>query len=156
MLVPDISLDAIDRHLLSLLTEDGRATHADLAAKVSLSPSAVLRRVKRLEEHGVISGYGAVVDPRVVGLGTTVFVEVRLDSQREDVLDAFEQAAVQVPEIVACHLISGDADYLLRVQTDGVEGFEALHTAHLSRLPGVVQLRSYFAMRNVFDRGVVA
>ena len=126
------AFDEIDRHLLALLTEDGRATHADLAAKVALSPSAVLRRVRRLEEHGVIAGYGAVLDPKVVGVGTTVFVEVRLDSQREDVLDTFEHAAAEVPEIVACHLISGDADYLLRVQTNGVEGFEALHTAHLS------------------------
>lgn len=153
---PLLDIDAIDRQLIAALAVDGRATHAELAEHVALSASAVLRRVRRLEALGIITGYHAIIDAHAVGAGTTVFVEVRLDSQREAVLDAFEAAAAEVPEIVACHLISGDADYLLRVQTAGVAGFERVHTSSLSRLPGVVQLRSYFAMRSVFDRSVVA
>ncbi|NOX30140.1 MAG: Lrp/AsnC family transcriptional regulator [Actinobacteria bacterium] len=145
-------LESTDTAIITALQRDGRLTNSDLATRINLSPSATLRRVRRLEETGVITGYHATIAPSALGLATTVFVEVRLESQREDVLYAFEEAAGGVREIVGCHLISGDADYLLRVQTDGVSGFEQVHTRHLSRLPGVVHIRSYFAMRSVFDR----
>jgi Lrp/AsnC family transcriptional regulator, leucine-responsive regulatory protein len=144
--------DDTDRSILQELQTNGRLTNAELAQRINLSASATLRRVKRLEDIGVITGYRAVVDENELGLGTTVFVEMRLDSQREEVLAAFEAAAAAIPEVVGCHLISGDADYLLRVQAGGVSGFEQIHTQKLARLPGVVQIRSYFAMRSVFDR----
>ncbi|MEZ5279861.1 MAG: Lrp/AsnC family transcriptional regulator [Acidimicrobiales bacterium] len=151
MATPD-RLDELDQSLLQVLSAEGRISNAALADRVGLSPSATLRRLRRLEETGVVVGYRAVVDPAALGRATTVFVEVSLESQREDVLEAFEEAASKVPEIVGCHLISGDADYLLRVQADGVAGYERVHTAHLSRLPGVSKIRSNFAMRTAFDR----
>ncbi|MCP3936306.1 MAG: Lrp/AsnC family transcriptional regulator [Actinomycetia bacterium] len=146
------AIDPIDEAILQVVSSEGRISNADLAERVGLSPSATHRRLRRLEDDGVILGYRAILDQASLGLGTTVFVEIRLESQREDLLEAFEEAATGVPEIVGCHLISGDADYLLRVQADGVAGYEKVHTTHLARLPGVVRIRSNFAMRSVFDR----
>ncbi len=146
------AIDPLDEAILDVLSSHGRISNTDLAERVGLSASATLRRLRRLEDDGVILGYRAVLDQASLGVGTTVFVEIRLESQREDLLEAFEEAAGRVPEIVGCHLISGDADYLLRVQADGVTGYERVHTAHLARLPGVVRIRSNFAMRSVFDR----
>jgi len=145
-------LDRIDRTILRLLQVDGRMTNAHLAQLVHLSASACLRRVKRLEELGVISGYAAVIDPAAVGRATTVFVEIHLESQREDLLERFEAAAGEIPEVMGCHLMAGDADYLLRLAVAGVSDYERVHTAHLARLPGVVRVRSSFALRSVWDR----
>ena len=146
------SLDVVDRAILSLLQDDGRLANVDLADGVNLSPSACLRRVRRLEEEGFINQYVALIDPSKVGMGTNVFVEITLSSQAEDALDAFEAAVTARPEIMSCHLMAGDFDYLLRVVIDDVADYEALHRTHLAQLPGVARLVSSFALRPVCDR----
>ena len=144
--------DATDRLLLAMLQADGRVTNAALAEGVHLSPSACLRRVRRLEEIGVITGYVAVLDRSLIGRGTSVFVEITLTSQHEDRLKEFEAVVVAVPEVLSCHLMAGNSDYLLHVAADDVADYERIHKTHLARLPHVAQLRSSFALRTVCDR----
>lgn len=151
-----IELDATDRKIVNLLQGDGRMTNAELAERVFLSPSACLRRVGRLEEKGVIAGYAMLVNPEAVGLRTSVFVEVSLNSQAEDHLDAFETAAQRVPAVMECYLMAGDADYLMRVAVADVPDFERIHKEYLSRLPHVARIRSIFAMRTVYKSNGVA
>ena len=146
------SLDVVDHAILALLQDNGRLANVDLADAVNLSPSACLRRVRRLEEEGFINQYVALIDPSKVGMGTNVFVEITLSSQAEDALDAFEAAVTARPEIMSCHLMAGDFDYLLRVVIDDVADYEALHRTHLAQLPGVARLVSSFALRPVCDR----
>ena len=146
------SLDSVDRAILDLLQEYGRLANVDLADAVNLSPSACLRRVRRLEEEGFINQYVALINPSRVGMGTNVFVEITLSSQAEEALDAFEIAVTKRPEIMSCHLMAGDFDYLLRVVIDDVADYEALHRTHLAQLPGVARLVSSFALRPVCDR----
>ena len=146
------SLDGVDRAILDLLQEYGRLANVDLADAVNLSPSACLRRVRRLEEEGFINQYVALINPSRVGMGTNVFVEITLSSQAEEALDAFEIAVTKRPEIMSCHLMAGDFDYLLRVVIDDVADYEALHRTHLAQLPGVARLVSSFALRPVCDR----
>ena len=148
----DIVLDPTDTKILDLLRVDGRATHAALAEHVHLSPSACLRRVRRLETDGVISGYRAVIDRTLTGLGTTVFVEISLTSQEERHLDEFEAAVMAVPEVLSCHLMAGDADYLLQVAAADVADYERVHRTEVARLPHVAKLRSSFALRRVVER----
>ncbi len=142
-------LDATDRALLAHLQKDGRITNAALAEFVHLSPSACLRRVRRLEEDGVIAGYVALLDRSTVGFGTTVFVEISLTGQQEELLDAFEAAVAAVPEVVSCHLMAGNADYLIKVVVSDVADYERIHRTYVARLPGVAQVRSSFALRAV-------
>jgi len=151
-----MELDRIDRQILDLLQQDGRLTNAALAEKVHLSASACLRRVQRLEREGVITGYEAVLDPSSVGRGTSVFVEVSLNSQREDALEAFEQAVRDCPEVFECHLMSGGSDYLLRIAVADTQEYERIHKQHLSRLPHVARIRSSFALRAVCRRRGIA
>jgi Lrp/AsnC family leucine-responsive transcriptional regulator len=145
-------LDTVDRTLLAILQTDARITNAALAEQVHLSPSACLRRVRRLEEAGVITGYVAVLDRSMIGRGTSVFVEITLTSQHEDLLDEFEAQVAVVPEVLSCHLMAGNSDYLLHVAADDVSDYERIHKSHLVRLPHVAQLRSSFALRTVCDR----
>ena len=146
-------LDATDRSILALLQADGRMTHAALAERIHLSPSACLRRVRRLEDEGVISGYRATVDRERLGQGTTVFVEISLTSQQENHLDEFEAAVLAVPEALSCHLMAGDADYLIRVVAADVADYERIHRTQMARLPHVAKLRSSFSLRSVIERG---
>ena len=142
------SLDATDRRILAALQREGRITNADLSERVNLSPSACHRRVQRLEE-GFIAGYVALVDARRLGKPTTVFVEITLESQAEELLDAFERAVAKVPDILECHLMAGTADYLLKIVAEDTEDFARIHRQRLSRLPGVRQMQSSFALREV-------
>ncbi|MEO0495477.1 MAG: Lrp/AsnC family transcriptional regulator [Actinomycetota bacterium] len=151
-----MELDRIDRRIVALLQRDARMTHAAIADAVHLSPSACLRRVRRLEESGVISGYHAVLDRERIGLGTTVFVEISLDSQHEHHLDEFEAAVEEVPEVVNCHLMAGDFDYLLQVVAADVADYERIHRTQMARLPHVAKVRSSFALRGVVERGPLA
>jgi Lrp/AsnC family transcriptional regulator, leucine-responsive regulatory protein len=144
-----VALDATDRAILNLLQEDGRISNAALAERVHLSPSACLRRVRRLEGSGVIDRYVALLDPAVVGRGTRVFVEISLQSQAEEVLDAFEAVVADAPEVMSCHLMAGAADYLVQVVVADVADYERLHRTHLAKLPGVANLHSSFAIRAV-------
>ncbi len=151
-----IDLDAMDRAILATLQRDARITNADLAERVHLSPSACLRRVRRLERDGVIDHYTAVLNREAIGLPTSVFVEISLASQREDVLDEFEDVVMRAPEVMSCHLMAGAADYLVHVVCDGVEDYERIHRSHLAQLPHVNRLRSSFAIRNVGDRSHIS
>ena len=149
--VPEI-LDAVDRAILVLLQEDGRIANVDLAEAVHLSPSACLRRVRRLEESGRIDRYVALLDPSAVGLGTDVFVEITLTGQDETTLEAFERAVSERPEIMSCHLMAGQFDYLVHVVVSDVADYEVLHRTHLAQLPGVARMVSSFALRPICDR----
>ena len=146
------SLDAVDRAILGMLQEDGRIANVDLAEAVHLSPSACLRRVRRLEESGRIDRYVALVDPAVIGLGTDVFVEITLTGQDEPTLEAFERAVSERPEIMRCHLMAGQFDYLVHVVVRDVADYEVLHRTHLAQLPGVVRMVSSFALRPICVR----
>lgn len=145
----DMNLDRADRAILHELQLDGRLSNVALAAKVSLSESACLRRVKRLEEAGVIERYAMLVNQGQVGLPDNVFVEISLNREKQEDLDAFEEAVRHLPEIMECYLMSGDYDYLLRVVVANTADYERIHREHLTRLPGVVRVRSSFALRTV-------
>lgn len=147
-----IDLDATDKAILALLQADGRMTNVQLADRVHLSQSAVLRRVRRLEDSGVVDRYVMLVNASAIGRPTSVFVEISLSSQHEDVLDAFEDAVVQIPEVMSCHLMAGAADYLMHVVCADVADYERIHRSHIAQLPGVAQLRSNFAIRTVAER----
>ena len=146
-----IALDGADRAILTELQRDGRMTVAELAERIHLSSSAVLRRMRRLEASGVIDRYVMLVDREAVGRPTSVFVEISLTSQHEDMLDAFEAAVAGCPEVMSCHLMTGPYDYLLHVAVADVADFERVHRSYLAVLPGVAQLRSSFALRTVLD-----
>jgi Lrp/AsnC family leucine-responsive transcriptional regulator len=143
-------LDATDRRILTVLQKEGRVTNAELSERVNLSPSACHRRVQRLEEEGYIAAYVALLDARRMGRPTTVFVEVTLRSQQDEVLDAFEREVARVPDILECHLMAGSADYLLKIVAQDTEDFARIHRQYLTRLPGVAQINSSFALRTVF------
>jgi Lrp/AsnC family transcriptional regulator, leucine-responsive regulatory protein len=146
------NLDQADKSLLRHLQDHGRATNAELAEAARLSESACFRRVRALEAEKVITGYAATVDPRAVGLGLTVFVSITLSGQAEEVLAAFEAAVAEAPEIMECHLMTGQADYILRVVASDVDDLERLHATVLTRLPGVARINSSIALRTVVRR----
>lgn len=144
-----MKLDRLDRRILSVLQEDGRIANADLAERVGLSPSACLRRVRMLEEAGVIDRYVALLDQHKISRRMDIFVEISLTSQASEVLEAFERAVARSSEIMECYLMAGDADYILRIAAADPGDFERIHRDHLSRLPGVTRMRSSFAIRTV-------
>jgi Lrp/AsnC family leucine-responsive transcriptional regulator len=125
-------------------------SNADLSEKVNLSPSACHRRVQRLEKDGYIRDYVALLDPRKIGRPSTVFVEITLSGQADEVLEAFEKAVAQIPDVLECHLMAGTADYLLKVVAQDTEDFASIHRSRLATLPGVAQMQSNFALRTVF------
>jgi Lrp/AsnC family leucine-responsive transcriptional regulator len=143
-------LDTIDRAILNALQNQGRISNAELAELVNLSPSASHRRVQRLEKDGFIKQYVALLNARKIGLPTTVFVEIRLSAQADEVLDNFEKAVARIPDVLECHLMAGTADYILKVVAENTEDFARIHRQHLTRLPGVAQMQSSFALRTVF------
>ena len=143
-------LDAIDRRILEALQRSGRMTNAELSEQVHLSPSACHRRVQRMEAEGLIRDYVALLDARKLGRPTTVFVEITLSGQADEVLDAFEKAVSKVPDVLECHLMAGSADYLLKVVARDTDDFAQIHRRYLASLPGVAQMHSSFALRTVF------
>jgi Lrp/AsnC family leucine-responsive transcriptional regulator len=142
-------LDPIDRRILEVLQDDARISNVDLAARVGLSPSPCLRRVRDLEERGVVRRYVALLDPGSVGLGVSVFVQVSLERQAEQGLGTFETRILARPEVLECYLMTGDADYLLRVVVPDVAAFERFLMGHLTRIPGVASVKSSFALSQV-------
>ena len=142
-------LDRVDHAILNVLQNDARVSNVDLAERVNLSPSACLRRVKRLESVGVIDRYVTLVDPTLIGRPTSVFVEISLSGQHEDLLDAFEAKVGECPEVMSCHLMAGNADYLVHVVCADVADYERIHRSHLAQLPNVARLRTSFALRTV-------
>jgi DNA-binding Lrp family transcriptional regulator len=145
-----MALDETDRRILSVLQKQGRISNADLSERVNLSASACHRRVQRLEADGFIRDYVALLDARRMKVPTTVFVEITLSGQADEVLDAFERAVARIPDVLECHLMAGSADYILKVVAENTEDFARIHRQHLSRLPGVAQMQSSFALRTVF------
>ena len=144
-----MELDSIDRRILDVLQISGRMSNAELSERINLSASACHRRGQRLEKDGYIRDYVALLNPRKVGLPTTVFVEITLSGQADEILDAFEKAVAKVPDVLECHLMSGSADYLLKVVAGGTEDFASIHRRYLATLPGVAQMQSSFALRTV-------
>jgi len=144
-----MQLDATDRRILALLQREGRISNAELAERIALSPSACHRRVQRLEADGFIAGYVALLDPRKIGKPATVFVEITLNSQSDEVLEAFEKGVARIPDVLECHLMAGSADFLLKLMVEDTEDFARIHRRYLARLPGVAQMQSSFALRTV-------
>ena len=147
--MPKRGLDAIDRKLLAALQSDARLTVLQLAERVGLSPSPCARRVRLLEERGVITGYVALVDQRQVGLPVSVFASVKLERQREEELDRFARAVTRWPEVLDCYLITGAQDFLLRVVVRDLDAYERFLKEKLTRLEGVSSIQSSFALGQV-------
>ena len=147
-----LELDRIDRRMLAVLQEDGRIANSALARRVGLSESATLRRLRRLEESGLIDGYVLLVNQARAGKPGNIFVEIALTAQEEAALSAFETAVQDRPEILECYLMSGEYDYLLRVVVADFADFERIHREHLTRLPFVGRVRSSFTLRTVLRR----
>ena len=143
-------IDDMDRRILRLLQKTGRLSNAELADQINLSASACHRRVQRLEREGIIKGYVALLSARRVDRPTTVFVEITLSGQSDDILDAFEKEVALIPDLLECHLMAGTADYLLKITAQDTDDFARIHRRYLSRLPGVAQMHSSFALRTVF------
>jgi Lrp/AsnC family transcriptional regulator, leucine-responsive regulatory protein len=142
-------LDAIDRQILAVLQEDGRLSNVDLALRVHLSPSACLRRVKQLEDSGVISQYVALLNAKALGQHGTCFSIINLESMNDALLKAFEQKVRDEPEILDCFYVAGSNDYLLRFSYRDAEDLERVHTEVLMRLPGVERSNSMLVLRTV-------
>ena len=142
-------LDDRDRAILRALMLNGRLSNVELAEKVHLSPSACLRRVKMLEDSGLIAGYVMLLDPIAAGLAGAAYVSVTLEQQGRATLDKFEQDVRRHPEIIECYLLAGAADYLLRVAFRDARDFERIHTDILTQLPGVSRVQSTLALRTV-------
>jgi len=147
-----ISLDRADRTILHELQLDGRISNVRLAERANLSESACLRRVRLLEEANVIEAYAMHINQAAVGLPGNVFVEITLNRQQREDLDAFESRVAQVPEVMECYLMSGDYDYLLRVVVADASDYERIHHEQLTTLPAVARVRSSFALRVVTER----
>ncbi|MBL8700453.1 MAG: Lrp/AsnC family transcriptional regulator [Alphaproteobacteria bacterium] len=142
-------LDEIDRRILGELQRDGRLTNQDLAGRVGMSASPCWRRVRAMEDAGVIKGYAALVEPAALGLHVTVFTQVSLERQQEKGLQVFERAVGAWPEIMECYLMTGDADYLLRVVVPSLAAYEQFLMQKLTRIPGIASIKSSFALRSV-------
>jgi Lrp/AsnC family transcriptional regulator, leucine-responsive regulatory protein len=144
-----MDLDRYDRAIVNLLQADARISNARLAEKVSLSESACLRRVRALEESGLIQGYTALIDQQKAGYPVNVFVNITLDRQSQSGLEAFESEVKGIPEVMECYLMTGEHDYFLRLVVADLADFERVHSQHLTRLPSVARVQSSFAMRTV-------
>ena len=144
-----MKLDVFDHAIVRALQDDGRITNAALAEKVNLSESATLRRLRALEQSGLIEGYTAVINQQKAGCPVNVFVNITLERQEQAHLREFEQAVRRVPEVMECYLMSGEYDYVLRVVLADTADFERLHSQHLTRLPNVARVHSSFALRTV-------
>ncbi|MBO9725579.1 Lrp/AsnC family transcriptional regulator [Novosphingobium sp.] len=142
-------MDRADRALLEALQADSSRSIADLAALVNLSPSACHRRIRALEEQGLILGYAARVDAKRLGLSVEVFVEITLTSQSREAMERFERAVGDFDDILECHLMSGAADYQLRVAAADLDHYDRIHRDCLARLPGVSSMRTSFSLRRI-------
>lgn len=144
-----IVLDEIDHAIVTILQTDGRLANQELAERVGLSPSACLRRVRALEGSGLVAGYAMLLDPRAAGIPGNAFVQISLDQQGRQALDRFEARVKLIPEVLACYLIAGQADYMLHVAYRDAADYERLHADILTQLPGVVRVQSTLALRTV-------
>src|SRR5918992_2364024 len=146
-------VDAVDRRMLEILQREGRISNAALAEKLHLSPSPCLRRLRALESDGVISGYRAMLDRAKLGLGLTIFVELKVDGHSDRTAAAISERLTAAPEVVSAHIVSGSADFLLEVVVADLAAYERLMFETLLRLPNVADVRSNFALRTVKPAG---
>ena len=144
-----MNLDEIDWRILAVLQDNARVANVDLAGQVGVSASPCWRRVRELEESGVISRYVTLVEPAALGLQVSVFVQVTLEKQIEAALERFESAVLARPEVMECYLMTGDADYHLRVVVEDLPAYERFLMDHLTRVPGIANIRSSFALKQV-------
>ena len=151
-----MNLDTLDKAILAALVEDGRRSQVQLSERVPLSPTAIARRIRALEDAGVIEGYQARVSRRALGLDMMIIVNISLKSQSQELLDAFEKAVAAAPSVVSCHLMSGEDDYLLTILARDLSDYERIHKEEFSSFPGVVRLRSSFALREITRRALPA
>lgn len=144
-----VELDVFDIRILRHLGEQGRISVQDLSDQIGLSPTPTARRIRRLEEGGIITGYGARIDEAALGFDVSVFVSVQLDRQVDDALVKFEAAIAGFPEVVDCWLMTGDRDYLMRIATTGLRDFEAFLVGKLTKVDGVASIQSSIPIRRV-------
>jgi len=144
-----IELDKIDLRILAELQRDASLTNVELAARVNLSPSPCLARVRALKQSGLISKHVTLLDPRKLGLNVNVFIQVSLEKQTRAGLESFERAVLALPQVMECYLMSGDSDYLIRVLVPEVQALEHFIVDKLTRLAGVASIRSSFALKQV-------
>jgi Lrp/AsnC family leucine-responsive transcriptional regulator len=145
----EVQFDRTDLRLLAEIQRDGRATNAELATRVNLSPSACLRRLQRLEGEGVIAGYGARLEPKQIGLGLQAFVRVQLEKHDQAAIARFADSVVEWDEVVACHALTGDMDYLLQIYVRDLEHFSSFLLDKLLNASGVADVNSSFVLRTV-------
>lgn len=144
-----VALDQIDRKIIKALQENARLSSQELSEQVGISSSPCWRRVKALEEAGVITKYVTLVDPEALGLSISIFTNVSLDKQIETALETFQKAVRKRPEVMECYLMTGDFDYLLRVVVASLQDYERFLLDHLTRIPGVASIKSSFALKQV-------
>lgn len=144
-----MKLDELDRKILNCLQENARISNSELAEAVGLSASPCWRRVRALEDAGVVRKYAAIVEPKMIGLPVNVFVSVTLEKQVEDWLERFETALRDRPEVMECYLMTGEFDYLLRVVVPDLQAYEKFVLEHLTRIPGIAGIKSSFALKQV-------
>lgn len=142
-------MDSKDRQILKELQADGRLSNQDLSERVNLSPSPCLRRLRLLEEAGVITGYTALVDQKAWGLPVTVFIRIKLERHSDDAVQAFEQAIINMPKVMDCWLMTGRSDYLLRVIAADLDDYEQFVRRELQRVPGIASIDTSFAYGQV-------
>ncbi len=145
----NLELDRIDRAIIRELQLDGRLTNQALSEKVGLSPSPCSRRLKLLEDAGIIQGYTALIDEAAIGFTLSVFVFIKLERQIDDSLTTFEAAVLEFPEVIDCWLMTGTRDYLLRIVTTGLPHYERFLTGELTKIPGVASIESSLSIRRV-------
>lgn len=145
------SIDRTDKRLLELLQTDGRLSNIDLAERVALSPSPCLRRVRALEDSGVIRQYVALLDPRYIGLGLLAFVNVKLEKRGSMSVAEFAQAVQTWPEVVACYSMTGDMDYLLRVHVEDLDHYSRFVMDKVLKQPAVIDVKSNFVLERIKD-----
>lgn len=147
--MPPVDLDRTDLRILEILQQDARLSNQEIAERVSLSPSPCLRRIRRLEELGVIQRYVALVDPQRIGLGLLAYVTVKLEKRGKMPMDEFRARVQTWPEVLACYAMTGDMDYLLRVHVEDLDHFSRLVMTQLLKQPGVVDVKSSFALDRI-------
>ena len=145
-----LALDRIDKHILRLMQVNGRISNLELADQVGLSPTPCSRRVKRLEESGLITGHVTLLDPQALGLNLTAIVGIAMDRHTPDRFESFEKAIAAMPEIIECSIVTGQtADFLLKVVVRDMQHYEKFLLGHLTRLDGVTGVHSSFVLRNI-------
>ncbi len=153
--MPRIDLDEKDREILQCLQKNGRLSNVELAEAVNLSPSPCLRRTKRLEKKGVIRDYYAEIDRRKAGIGLTVFVEIKVDRHSTQNARELGESLINIPSVISCHMVSGNADFLAEIAARDLEDYERILVENLLTLPMISDIRSNFELREIKRHGIL-